>query len=136
MWFITRRRHEEELAAAKAEIQRQRRRANDAEDRANTAEFNRAQILRQLAEADATNRRLSGRNLELGERLTALAESDPEYAADLETQLAEAREALAVETKRAEHLQRRLDDAVGLSAKGIADSSRWQPGYKPKADAS
>ncbi|MGA5604046.1 hypothetical protein ACPCUF_23925 [Streptomyces griseoincarnatus] len=84
-----------------------------------------------FAEADAANRRLEARNLELGRRVTALAESDPEYAAQIEQQLAEAREELAAEKRRAEHLQQRLDDAVGLTAKGIQDSGRWQPGYKP-----
>lgn len=39
------------------------------------------------------------------------------------------------EKKRADHLQSRLDDAVGLKPTGIQDSSRWQPGYKaPKED--
>jgi predicted nucleic acid-binding Zn-ribbon protein len=39
--------------------------------------------------------------------------------------------------RRVAHLQRQLDDAVGLKVNGIEDSSRWQPGYKaqaPKAD--
>lgn len=39
---------------------------------------------RQFAEADAANRRLEGRLIELGRRLSRLAESDPEYAAQLE----------------------------------------------------
>ncbi|WP_030344874.1 hypothetical protein [Streptomyces sp. NRRL S-1022] len=39
------------------------------------------------------------------------------------------------ERKRADGLQRRLDDAVGLKPQAIQDSSRWQPGYKaPKED--
>lgn len=39
--------------------------------------------------------------------------------------------------RRVAHLQRQLDDAVGLAPGRIEDSSRWQPGYKapaPKAD--
>lgn len=37
---------------------------------------------------------------------------------------------------RIRHLQRQLDDAVGLSPGRIEDSSRWQPGYqKPGVDA-
>ena len=44
------------------------------------------------------------------------------------------------ETRRAEHLQRCYDNAVGLRYGGqIVDSSAWQPGYqppKPKAGAS
>ena len=44
---------------------------------------------------------------------------------------------LDCEKKRADRLQRKYDDAVGLKRSGIEDSSRWQPGYKapnPKAD--
>lgn len=32
--------------------------------------------------------------------------------------------------RRVAHLQRQLDDAVGLSPGRIEDSSRWQPGYQ------
>lgn len=41
------------------------------------------------------------------------------------------------EKKRADHLQRELDNALGLGGRRVEDSSRWQPGYKapaPKAD--
>ncbi|MFK0062663.1 hypothetical protein ACIQTN_25980 [Streptomyces werraensis] len=123
---------------ARSEQERLRLRAERAESRAKTAEYNREQLLRQLAEADAANRRLHERNLELGRRVSALAESDLEYAAQLErrkTSLEKAGHrvlaAWAREQKRADHLQQRLDDAVGLTAMGIRDSSRWQPGYKP-----
>jgi DNA repair exonuclease SbcCD ATPase subunit len=34
------------------------------------------------------------------------------------------------------HLQKRLDDAVGLPPGRIEDSSRWQPGYKTPEKAS
>lgn len=132
MWFVTRRRYDDDLTAAKSEIRRQRERAEGALKRAAMAEFNRSQVLRQNRELDAANRRLTGRIEELGRRNSALAESDPEYLADLEEQLAAVREQLAAETKRADHLQRRLDDAVGLPARGpIKDSSIWQPGYQP-----
>jgi chromosome segregation ATPase len=137
MWFVTARRHDDELAAAKSEIRRQRERAEAAEERARTAEFNREQILRQLAEADAANRRLHDRNLELGRRVTALAESDMDYAAQLERRVARLKKvgkrivaAWWRERRRAERLQERLDDAAGLSTT-IVDSGRWQPGYKP-----
>ncbi len=42
------------------------------------------------------------------------------------------------EKKRADRLQRQYDDAVGLKAGRIEDSSRWQPGYnnqKPGASS-
>lgn len=131
------RRANAELAAQKAETDRQRNRAEKAEKDAATADFNRQQVLRQNAEQDATIRRLKGRNLALGEQISKLTEADPEYTADLERQLAAAREELAAEKKRGDHLQARLDDAVGLTPRGIQDSSPWQPGYeKPKAGAS
>lgn len=38
--------------------------------------------------------------------------------------------------RRVAHLQRQLDDAVGLSPGRIEDSSRWQPGYKTPEKAS
>ena len=97
----------------------------------------------QLAEADATNRRLNGRIEELGRRNSLLTEADPDYAAQLERSVARLRTAgkrvIAAwwaESKRADRLQQRLDDAVGLHYGGhIEDSGRWQPGFrKPKGD--
>lgn len=134
--LVTRRRHEREINALKGRL------AQAIEQR-DIARFERQAFRaaaetagRQFAEADAANRRLSGRVEELGRRNSTLAESDPEYLAGLEEQLAAVREQLAAETKRADHLQRRLDDAVGLPARGpIKDSSIWQPGYqKPKPE--
>ncbi|MFC8423997.1 hypothetical protein ACFUN7_24485 [Streptomyces sp. NPDC057236] len=142
--LTTTRRLRAELAAARAEATRQRERAEAAKDRAATAEFNREQILRQLGEADAANRRLDGRNRELSERLAKHAEADPEYAAQLERRVARlqktGRRVLAAwrrEERRADHLQRCYDSAVGLTPSRIADSSPWQPGYqqpKPKPE--
>ncbi|MFD8254972.1 hypothetical protein [Streptomyces werraensis] len=136
--FTTTRRLRAVQTAARSEQERLRIRAERAESRAKTAEYNREQLLRQLAEADAANRRLHGRVEELGRRVSVLAESDLEYAAQLErrkTSLEKAGHrilaAWAREQRRADHLQQRLDDAVGLTSKGIQDSSRWQPGYKP-----
>lgn len=44
--------------------------------------------------------------------------------------------AWAAEKKRADQLQQRLDDAVGIPKAGIRDSARWQPGYvEPKPEA-
>jgi hypothetical protein len=49
--------------------------------------------------------------------------------------VARARAEAATETRRADRLQQRLDDAVGLGPRGIKDSSPWQPGFrKPKGD--
>lgn len=38
--------------------------------------------------------------------------------------------------RRVAHLQRQLDDAVGLPPGRIEDSSRWQPGYQKPGGAS
>jgi chromosome segregation ATPase len=131
--LVTRRRHEQELAAVRAEADRQRHRAETAEDRAATAEYNRSQILRQLAEADAANRRMHDRNLELGRRISQLAEADPECAAALESRLERAlrgcarwMDALWVEVRHADQLQRRLDDAMGLNTAPVLNGTRWQ----------
>ena len=125
-----------ELDAQKAETGRQRRRAEAAEGRASTAEFNREQVVRQNADLDAANRRLMGRNIELGRRLASLTESDPEYAAKLEQRVERLKKvgtrvlnAWNSELLRANHLQARLDDAVGLGSTRPLDSSTWQPGY-------
>lgn len=127
--FVSRSRHD----ALQAENNRLRQRAETAEQRAATAEFNRGQIIRQNAEQDAANRRLEGRVLELGRRLSRLAESDPEYAARLERRVARLRQVaarllagLATETRRADLLQARLDDACGLNSSAVLDGERWQ----------
>jgi hypothetical protein len=131
--LTTTRRLRAELAAAKAETDRQRDRAERAEEGKATAEFNREQILRQLAAADAANRRLHDRNLELGSRISALTEADPEYTARLERRVARLlRVAVRLyagghaEKLRADHLQQRLDDACGLNAPAVLAGSGWQ----------
>jgi chromosome segregation ATPase len=137
MWFVTARRHEQELAAAKKEIAALRRRVLDTQERHDEVARAHNRLAKRLSEADAANRRLYDRNLELGRRVSVLAESDLEYAAHLErrkTSLEKAGHRILAawrrEQKRADHLQQRLDDAVGLSTT-IVDSGRWQPGYKP-----
>ncbi|HEY9353732.1 MAG TPA: hypothetical protein VIP28_10790 [Nocardioides sp.] len=142
--FVLRSRHAVDIKALNADRDRLRRRAETAEKAKATAEFNRLQVLEQNSVLHAANQRLSGRNLELGRRVSRLTEADPEYAAQLEQQVAELREALSqartearAEKRRADVLQRRLDDAVGLHYGHIEDSRKWQPGYqKPKAGAS
>ncbi|MEU0671316.1 hypothetical protein ABZ330_00190 [Streptomyces sp. NPDC006172] len=131
--LITRRRHEAELAAARAEAERLRDERDQARSLQETAEFNRGQALAQAASVGAENRNLQNWNRELVRRVGELTAAGPEQAAALQRQvdqlLAENRE----EKKRGDRLQQRLDDAVGLKPSGIEDSSRWQPGYqKPK----
>jgi hypothetical protein len=131
--LVTRRRYQRDIDAARAEIDRQRRRADIAQDDAATARYNRGQALRQLAAADAANRRLHERNVELGRRNARLAEADPEYAAQLEQRVARlltvGRRILAAyhaERRRADRLQARLDDALGLNTTAVIEGSRWQ----------
>ncbi|MEU1273059.1 hypothetical protein [Streptomyces sp. NPDC005799] len=151
--LTTTRRLHAELAAAKAETDRQRQRAENAIRDKQTAETNRAQVLRQIAEQDAAIRRLRDRNLELGRRVSQLAESDPDHCAALEqniarveAELAEARKQVtdgvvaewrtraAVAEKRVKHLEKQLDDAVGLPVGRVEDSRPWQPAYQKPAD--
>lgn len=172
MWFISSRRHREELAAARAETARLRSERDEALKQRETAVFNREQILRQLAGEEAANVRLHGRILELGRRNSELTESDPEYAAQLERRVARLRKVIArlyagghAEKLRADRLQKRLDDAareaadgewrgrarraekrvahlekeldnaLGMPPGGILASAPWQPGYQdPKPD--
>ncbi|MEU5595711.1 hypothetical protein [Streptomyces sp. NPDC020298] len=146
-WFVTRRRFEVELGAAKSEAARQRKRAENAEEREETAVFNRQQVLAQNAELDAANRRLEGRNKALAERLEAAqvgggfdrakAKETADRIAELTAETARARDELKAEranstslARQVTALQKRLDDAVGLTPSGIRDSSPYQPGYK------
>lgn len=86
--LVSRRRHERELEHIKADRERIRgERDQFAEDRDAQRAVART-ATRQFSEADAANRRLSARNLELGRRISALAEADPEYAASLERRVA------------------------------------------------
>lgn len=146
-WFVSGRRHDEELAAARAEISRQRARAVTAEARAATEIEARRTITRQHAELDAANARLAGRNKALGERLAeaqvvngfdpVAARRTAERIVSLQKAAAEGRKEAAMaraETrrarKRADGLQKRLDDAVGLPPGGVLSSASWQPGYQ------
>lgn len=131
--LTTTRRLRAELAAERAETTRQRERAELAEQTAVTAVFNRGQILRQNTDLVAEIRRLRDRNLELGERL---GKSTPEYTVRLEARI---RRLLKVRTRfyaaghaewlRANHLQRRLDQALGLDSPAIE-----QAGARAKHD--
>lgn len=133
MWFVTRRRHNAELAAVKAEADRLRDERDATVSKLATAVYNREQVLRQNAEQDATNRRSHGRILELSRRLSAVREADPEYAASLERRVARLRlvgvrilAAYAAEKKRADRLQTRLDDACGLDHPAVVEGAAWQ----------
>ncbi|AQS70883.1 hypothetical protein [Streptomyces pactum] len=135
--LITRRRHERETTALRARLTQAIEQRDDARTERNAFRTAAQTSASQFAEADATNRRLSGRVEELSKRNAALAESDPDYLAELEKQLAAVREQMAAEKKRADHLQARLDDALCMPHGGhIEDSGPWQPGFqKPKPEA-
>ena len=131
--LVTRRRHNAELAAVKAEADRLRAERDATVSKLATAVYNREQVLRQNAEQDAANRRLHGRILELSRRLSAVREADPEYAASLERRVARLRlvgvrilAAYAAEKKRADRLQTRLDDACGLDHPAVTEGAAWQ----------
>jgi hypothetical protein len=131
--FVSRRRYDTDLEAARAEAGRLREQRNTAVRDEETARFNRERILHQLADADAANRRLSGRNLELGARLAQYAEADPEYAASLEARLKRAlraavryRSDLREEKRRADTAQNSLDVFLGLDSPAVAAGATWQ----------
>ncbi|MFG3085075.1 hypothetical protein [Streptomyces parvulus] len=124
--LITRRRHEQETAGIWAMVRIIRGERDEARTERDAFRAAASTSARQFAEADATNRRLAGRNEELGKRISALTEADPEYLADLEQQLATVREELAAEKKRADQLQARLDDACGLNSADVEAGRYWQ----------
>ena len=124
MWFVSRRRYEEALATAD-HLRDERDKAREERD---IAVRNRRQSLSQLLDADATNRRLYGRVLELGRRIAALAESDPGHLAALGQELAAARAEVAAEKRRADRLQERLDDATGLNDPKVLAGPNWGTG--------
>lgn len=131
--FVTRRCHEAELAAVRSYCDALRERCAKAEQRAATETVARRTITRQHADLDATNRRLEGRNLELGRRISQLAEADPEYTAALDRRVTRLRTvgarllaAYAAELRRANRLQRQLDDVFGLNGAQVAAGATWR----------
>lgn len=131
--LVSRRRHNAELAAARAEVDRLRTERDTSVSKLATAVYNREQVLRQNAGLDAANRRLEGRNIELGRRISELRDADPEYAASLEQRVTRLKRvgarllaAYATEKHRADRLQARLDDACGLNPPAVLEGGAWQ----------
>lgn len=131
--FVLRSRYDADVADLNADRDRLRHERDTAIEQRDTAKYNRGQALRQNASLDSANRRLHGRNLELGKRISKLTEADPTYTASLESRLARAltacrryRASLTAETRRADHLQKRLDDALGLNTSKVLDGRHWQ----------
>lgn len=156
--LITARRYRAELADARAESNRQRERADKADARAKTEIEARRTITRQNAELDAANIRLTGHVQALGKRVLeaqvaagfnpVAAKKTAERIAALQKAAAEGREEAAKaraeakrDRKRVAHLEKELDNALGMPPGGLLDSAPWQPGYQAptpntKADAS
>lgn len=104
---------EEERDAALAEVDVLKCRVLATEGRHDAAEGKRRQLARWLAEAEATNRRLKA------ELATARKEAAGGAAAELRAQT-------EAEKRRADGLQRRLDQALGLDAAAVALGETWQ----------
>ncbi|MDX5568452.1 hypothetical protein PYK79_41355 [Streptomyces sp. ID05-04B] len=121
--FISRRRHDDDLAAASAEAARLREQRDKAIKDMETAVFNRERILHQYTELDEKYVAV----VLVNERLTEdLAAARADASASLAGQL---RAELKREKRRADRLQRELDDATFLPVGGVEDSRRFQPGY-------
>jgi len=125
--LTTTRRLRAELAAAHAETDRQRERAEKAEKNTATAVFNRQQVLRTNAGLDEQLTAALIANTCLTEDLTAVREELAEARAQVtDGAVAEWRAQAKAEKRRADGLQKRLDDACGLNTAAVGDGSRWQ----------
>lgn len=130
--IVSRRRYVADLAAAKAETTRQRERAEKAEGIARTEVNVRRTITEQHASLDERYADVCIVNECLTRDLT---EARNQLTAHQNAPSKDWRSKYEAEKKRADHLQRQLDDAVGLEPRQIQDSARWQPGYVDKAKA-
>lgn len=112
-WPFVSRRH---LNAALTEVTELRARVVATEARHDEVEDKRRRLAGWLADAETANRRLHDRNLELGRRLSTMAEADPEYTAKLEQRIIRLRHvgvsilaAYTAEKCRADRLTSHLD---------------------------
>jgi chromosome segregation ATPase len=126
MWFVSRRRHEDEVDKLRSRVLATEARHDKVARACNG-------LARQLAEADAANVRLHRQNRELRERLDAVAAADPERTAALARRVDRLRRIVSrllvehrAEKRRADRLQARLDDAVGLTDPRVEDGRNWQ----------
>jgi hypothetical protein len=98
MWFISRRRHERDLGAARAEAERQRKRADEATAVAGCEVRNRRRIGELNAQLDAAVTRLTGRVETLRRKLgiaDAAAGTDHARAQDIGARLSTVHDAAA-----------------------------------------
>lgn len=106
-----------DVDAAKTEADRQRERAEKAENTASTEVAARREIGHQLAEADAANRRLDGRNRALAEQLkTAQTKSGFDKGRAEMTARRIARLRKAVASARAEVAKARRQGPAGMAS--------------------
>ncbi|MFJ9037418.1 hypothetical protein ACIRF8_12625 [Streptomyces sp. NPDC102406] len=102
---------------------------------------------RDAARADAaalrgTAVRVAGRNTQLTEQNQRLTVAHAQHDADIDATLARVdralrgcaryRAALATEARRADQLQARLDDALGLNTPGVERGQLWQTSRQDK----
>ena len=144
MIFVSRHRHEAELAAVRSYNDVLRERCETAMRNEAAERGARQTITRQNAELEATNRRLEGRNLELGNRISKLTESDPEYAAQLERRIDRLRTvgnrilaAYGTEKKRADQTAALIDlddrKAINEWEARVKKHDAWKPPASPEA---
>ncbi|MFD4968889.1 hypothetical protein [Streptomyces sp. NPDC058424] len=121
--LISRRRYNDLYARYQAALKA----TAEARAQRDTAVYNRGQILTQNAGLHGANRRLEGRNAELLRRNS----TSTEYAAGLERRVARllkvGKRVLAAwwaEKRRADHLQQRLDAAMGLNTAPVLAGSK------------
>jgi chromosome segregation ATPase len=127
--LVTRRRLQDETAALRAQLAQVCQERDTARSERNAFRAAAKEAAGQFAAADAANQRLSGRNLELSRRLAA--DSGPSRADQLQQRVDRLRRIVSrllaerrAEKRRADHLQRRLDDAMGLNTSAVLDGAR------------
>ncbi|MFI8535434.1 hypothetical protein ACIGMX_34955 [Streptomyces aquilus] len=137
--FVWRRTAEDETQVWKDEAARQRRRADLAERSLATEVTARRHATELYSDLYDEHESLLSKHSTLRAQSPGhkQAKQMAERIVRLQKGVAKARAERSEEKRRYDGLQRRYDDAVGLTAGAIQDSRSWQPGYeKPKADAS
>ena len=133
--IVPRRRHEQELAAAKTEADRLRERAEKAEGIARSEVAARRTITAQYCALSDEHDLVVSRNTSLSAQLdelkdaagaVALARRQADRIAELLEEAARAREEIADAHRQAAHLQKQLDDAFSLDDPKVAAGERWQ----------
>jgi len=118
--LITRRRHADELAAARAEAGRLRIQRDKAIKAKETAEFTRERILHQYNEVNEKHTAVCLVNERLTEDLAAArAEASDSLAGQLRAELKR-------EKRRADQLQKQYDEATTLADPRLENGRNWQ----------